>query len=123
MSDELLKIVAVVAGGVVVVGLLTGIWTFWKATIEWRIAKPLGNGRAMYARSTLRSQALRLLKLSALGALAALVVLDVRPRRIPVVALYFLIILATTSDAFLDLLTYRKLKSHFEHKVTQGDQP
>lgn len=116
MTDEMLVVMGWVAILIVTVGLIAAVFAVADAYREFKIARTVGNGRFLYAKSTLRSQTFRTIKLASLGMIALLVVANVENRRVPLTVLFMLVIVLTASDAVMDRVASHQISNHFKAK-------
>jgi hypothetical protein len=122
VSDDLLDAVAKVAVFLIGGGFTVASLALYEAATEYQIAREVGNGRLMYAKATLRSQALRASNLLALGAIAIIVLAGVSDARGITVILFMYLIISNAGDAVLDFLTTRKMLAYYQGKLTSGER-
>lgn len=122
MSDGALELVAWAATFLVGGGLMVGSVALYEAIDEFRIARKIGNGRYMAARSTLRAQALRASNLLSLGIISTLIVMGVEDRRLWSVLLFMYLIVSNSVDAILDVISTRRQLDYHERKLFPGER-
>lgn len=120
MSFDIVAIVFVIVA--TVTGLSVGIFSLADALHEKRVAKRINGVRLIYACATLRSQSLRVFKLTSFLVLAINSLLDYSDRRIISILLLLGVVLATTSDAVLDRLTSHKIVHHLRDVIRAEEE-
>lgn len=111
---------AIIALTITLLGLGAAVYGLYDALREYRFTQinpeSLGKARCLYARSTLRSQSFRTIKLLALSGIAAVTLVNPMHRRGYNMVLLMTVIVLTSLDAIADRYVSHKIVAHIRDR-------